>query len=203
MNDLRAYFEDLAESWDGRQPPDREEVLRALLASFAPQLGASHSILEVGSGTGALTPCLRERAHGVSLISIDLAGAMLRLAQQHHPDATVIQADAHCLPFVASGFDFVVCHNSFPHFADKLVALHDLARVLQPGGHLLILHDLSRDKVNAVHRNGGTAIQNDLLPPSEEMVQMLVRAGFSAVQAEDSESRFVVLGCRQENEDPY
>jgi SAM-dependent methyltransferase len=196
VGDLRAFFEDLAGRWDGFQPPNRGEVLHRLLAPFAPLLGASGAILEVGTGTGALIPCLRETAPGSCLISIDLAGEMLRRARQRCPDAAVVQADAHWPPFAAPGFDLVVCHNSFPHLADKPAALLSLARVLRPGGHLLILHDLSRERVNAIHGGGGAAIQNDLLPPGEETERMLVWAGFVEVRVEDTDEHYVAIGRR-------
>lgn len=90
----------------------------------------------------------------------------------------------------------MICHNSFPHFADKPAALNALARLLQPGGHLLILHDLSREKVNAIHSGGGAAIQNDRLPPSEETGRMLMQAGFVSVQVKDTDECYVVAGQR-------
>jgi SAM-dependent methyltransferase len=103
---------------------------------------------------------------------------------------------AHRPPFAAPCFDLVVCHNSFPHFADKPAALNALARLLRPGGHLLILHDLSREKVNAIHSGGGAAIQNDLLPPGEETGRMLMQAGFVGVHVEDNDEHYVVAGHR-------
>jgi ubiquinone/menaquinone biosynthesis C-methylase UbiE len=108
MNDLRAFFEDLAGRWDGFQPVNRGEVLRRLLVPFAPLLGASGAILEVGTGTGALIPCLRECAPSAQLVSVDLAGEMLRRARLRCADAAVVQADAHCPPFAALGFDLVI-----------------------------------------------------------------------------------------------
>jgi demethylmenaquinone methyltransferase/2-methoxy-6-polyprenyl-1,4-benzoquinol methylase len=194
VSDLRAYFEDLAERWDGFQPPNRGEVVRQLLAPFDLVLGVSGAILEVGTGTGALIPCLRERAPTAHLTSIDLAGEMLQRARQRCPDAAVVQADAHRLPFAVPGFDLVICHNSFPHFADKPAALLGLARILRPGGYLLILHDLSREKVNAIHSGGGEAIRNDLLPPGVETRRMLTEAGFIAVKVEDTDEHYVAVG---------
>jgi demethylmenaquinone methyltransferase/2-methoxy-6-polyprenyl-1,4-benzoquinol methylase len=194
MSELRAHFEDLAGRWDRLQPPDRRERLRRLLVPFAHLLGASRSILEVGTGTGALIPCLGERAPGARVVSIDLAGEMLRRARQRCPTAVVLQADAHRPPFATAGFDLVVCHNSFPHFADKSAVLSTLARALQPGGHLLILHDLSRERVNAIHSSSGPAIRNDLLPPGEETRDMLLRAGFIDVRVEDTDARYVAAG---------
>ena len=199
MSDLRAYFEALAERWDALQPPDRQEVLHRLVAPFDTLLGASKAILEVGTGTGALVLPLKERAPTASLASIDLAGAMLERARQREVDALLVQADVHRLPFApaataGAGFDLVVCHNSFPHFADKPVALLDLARVLRPGGHLLILHDLNRERVNAIHSRAGGPIRNDLLPPGAETRQLLIEAGFTNVRVEDTEEHYVAVG---------
>ena len=194
MNELRMHFELLAERWDGFQPPNRGDTLRRMLLPFAPLLATSRAILEVGTGTGALIPCLRERAPGAALISIDLAAEMLRRARGRCPDAAVVQADAHHPPFAAPCFDLIVCHNSFPHFADKPGTLSQLARVLRPGGHLLILHDLSREQVNAIHRSGGPAIQHDLLPPGEKTGSMLMRAGFIGVQVEDTDEHYIIAG---------
>jgi ubiquinone/menaquinone biosynthesis C-methylase UbiE len=200
MNDLRAFFESLADSWDARQPPDRVEILRRLLTPFEAILREARTILEIGTGTGALIPRLREKAPTARLVSVDLAHAMLDRAQQRCPDARLVQADSHALPFPsafagAGPFDLLVCHNSFPHFADSLAALGEMSRVLQRGGHLLIMHDLSRERVNAIHRSSGKAIQNDLLPPGEELYRMLVDVGFSAVDVQDTASHYVAVGC--------
>jgi ubiquinone/menaquinone biosynthesis C-methylase UbiE len=197
MNDLRLYFEDLAARWDSLQPPNRPEMLHRLLAPYAPLLAVSRAILEVGTGTGALIPCLQEGARGAHIVSIDLAGEMLRRARLRCPEADVVLADVHHLPFAAPWFDLVVCHNSFPHFADKPAALLGLARVLRPGGHLLILHNVSRARVNAIHSSGGAAIQNDLLPPGEETGRMLAQVGFCEVQVEDTEAYYLVTGRRE------
>ena len=198
LNDLRAFFEDLAERWDAQQPPDRQEALRRLLVPFAAELGAARAILEVGSGTGALIPCLRERAPAAHLVSIDLAHAMLWRARRRCPDAALVQADVHRLPFMqsAGAFDLAVCHNSFPLFADMPFALRGLARVLALGGCLLILHDLSREQVNAIHGGAGPPINHDLLPPAEDARRMLLEAGFSDVRVEDTPTHYLA-GARR------
>lgn len=199
MSDLRDYFEQLAQSWDDLQPANRVEVLSQLLTPFESPLSSTQAILEVGTGTGALRIPLQERAPSATIVSIDLARAMLQRARQRCPTAILVQADVHHLPFRFtpprhSGFDLVVCHNSFPHFADKPAALAELARILRPGGNLLILHDLSREEVNAIHGAGGEAIQKDLLPPGSEVARMLKEARFTRVQVEDTEERYVVSG---------
>jgi ubiquinone/menaquinone biosynthesis C-methylase UbiE len=199
MSDLRDYFEELAQSWDDLQPANRGQVLSQLLTPFESLLSSSQAILEVGTGTGALRIPLQERAPHASIVSIDLAGAMLERAHRRWPTAMLVQADVHHLPFRSApgpylGFDLAVCHNSFPHFADKPAALAELARILRPGGSLLILHDLSREDVNAIHSQGGQAIRNDLLPPGAETGRMLNEAGLTQVKVEDTKQVYVVSG---------
>ena len=201
MNAIRMYFEDLAPRWDTLQPPDRHETLRRLLAEFHACLSPCDSILEVGTGTGALLPCLKECAPAARLVSIDLAGEMLRRAQQREATSNLLQADVHHLPFAAapmrwSGFDAVVCHNCFPHFADKRAALYALASVLKPGGHILIIHDASREKINAIHSNAGEAIRHDLLPAGADTRRLLIEAGFVGVWIEDAAHRYLAAGQR-------
>ncbi len=196
MDALRAFFEDLAPRWDAQQPDNREAVLLALLAPFAELLQPAQNLLEVGTGTGPLIPCLRAYVPTARIVSIDLAHGMLGRAQRRVPGAGLVQADVHRLPFASplAGFDIAVCHNSFPHFARMDAALHELRRVLSPGGALLILHDLSRERVNAIHSGAGGAIANDLLPPGEWMQQLLGAAGFDEVWVEDSATCYLAGG---------
>ena len=193
----RAFFESLAEVWDAQQPPDRGEALDCMLAPYAAELKLAKTILEVGTGTGALIPLLHARAASARLVSIDLAGAMLQRARGRSPAALLVQSDVHHLPFATGslerGFDWVVCHNSFPHFSDPFSAAADMARVLCCSGHLLIVHDLGREQVNAIHRGiPNRMIKDDLLPSGVELAAMLARRGFAILQVEDLSSRYAI-----------
>lgn len=90
----------------------------------------------------------------------------------------------------------VVCYDNFPHSTNKPAALLNLAPLRRTGGHLLILHDLSREKVNAIHSGGGAAIQNDLLPPGKETGRMLMQARFGNVEVKDTAECYMVAGQR-------
>lgn len=196
---IREYFERRAPDWDSRMPAHLDETLRRLVAAFATELGAARAILEIGTGTGALIPRLLERAPAARLVSLDLAHAMLRQAQQRCPGARLVQGDVHALPFPAGAarpFDLVICHNSFPHFADKPCALAEIGRVLRPGGQLLILHNNSRERVNAIHSQAGGPIAKDFLPPGAEMRALLVEAGYHAAWAEDAADHYLAGGVQ-------
>ncbi|NDJ75582.1 MAG: class I SAM-dependent methyltransferase [Chloroflexi bacterium] len=192
---IRDHFEQHAASWDDMMPADLTATLRAFLVPFADDLASASSVLEIGTGTGILIPLLQEYASAARLVSIDLAHTMLQYARQRCPDARLVQADVHRLPFSTHGaFDLVVCHNSFPHFADGAGALRAIGRVLVPGGGLLILHNNSRERVNAIHSRVGGPIAYDWLPPGEKLHEMLVAARYQDVAVEDSDQRYVARG---------
>ncbi len=196
MNATRSYFEQHASAWDTRLPPDIDRRLRAFAAPLAEEFRMARTILEIGTGTGRFTPILAELAPGSSVLSLDFAGAMLLQARQHCPHACLLQADSHALPLPAGCLDVVVCHNSFPHFADKPGALREIRRTLRPGGRLLILHNLPRPMVNALHQRLGPPLDADLLPDAPDLRHMLHSAGYAALQIDDCPDQFIARGSR-------
>jgi demethylmenaquinone methyltransferase/2-methoxy-6-polyprenyl-1,4-benzoquinol methylase len=195
LDPLRSFFEKLALSWDASQPPDRDEILDRLVAPFHEALNHRGSLLEVGTGTGALIPILKQYCPDSRLVSIDLAGQMLVRAKMRACGAKLVQSDIHHLPFQPNSFNAVICHNSFPHFWGKPEALLEIKRTLRPQGKVLVLHDLSRERVNDIHRNASNPIiHKDLLPEGYELAQMLEMAGYQPLLVEDIEEHYVVYG---------
>jgi ubiquinone/menaquinone biosynthesis C-methylase UbiE len=152
----RAFFEHLAEEWDNRQPPDRPIKLDQLLSRFDAYIQTADLLLEVGTGTGGLLPLLKKRYPKPKIIQIDFANAMLIRAQNKHNDDHLVQADVHELPFPREKYSVVLCHNSFPHFKEKLIALKEMRRVLQPGGVLLIMHEMLTQVTSTLWRKKST-----------------------------------------------
>ncbi len=198
-NAIRDYFEGRAPTWDDGMPDHLAETLRQMVAPFAGVFSTAQAVLEIGTGTGALIPHLADCAPEVRRVSLDLAHGMLVKARQRCPQACLVEADVHHLPFAPgakSVFDVVVCHNSFPHFADRRRALQEIRRVLRPGGQLFILHNNSREWVNAVHTQAGGPIQHDLLPPGADLRQLLQQAGYRDVWVEDTETHYFARAHR-------
>ena len=197
---IRAHFEAHAATWDNHAPPDLNVRLRRLLAPFADLLQDARAVLELGTGTGACIPHLRAYAPRARLIALDLAHAMLIRARQRDTTTHLAQANAERLPFSSGGahigFDVVICHNSFPHFQDKPRALNEMRRVLRSGGHVLIVHHLSREQVNAVHQRIGPPVANDVLPPARQMQQLFVHAGYVGAWVEDAPTHYIAHAAR-------
>jgi ABC-type cobalamin/Fe3+-siderophores transport system ATPase subunit/ubiquinone/menaquinone biosynthesis C-methylase UbiE len=194
MDVRRPYFEEIASRWDALQPGGREERIRQLLAAFAPDLQCARTVLDVGTGTGALLPLLRDLAPGAQLAALDLAQAMLLRARARSGQAAALLADAHALPLATASIDAIVCHSVFPHFRDKARALSELRRVLRPGGRLLILHDSGRAVVNRIHSQAQGPIHADLLPPADTLRELLMATGLEEVQVEDAPDHYLACG---------
>jgi ubiquinone/menaquinone biosynthesis C-methylase UbiE len=101
---------------------------------------ASGSVLEVAIGTGRNLPCYPA---GTRITGIDLSPAMLAIARRRAAelgiDAELREGDAEALAFPDGGFDTVVCALSLCSIPDPATAIAEMARVLRPGGKLLLL----------------------------------------------------------------
>lgn len=99
-------------------------------------------VLDVGCGTGAFEERVVAAGGSHELVGVDLSPNMLRQAQAKlaaHPQVTFQQADVHALPFDDDRFDVVVSASTFHYFDKPEHALIEMARVLRPGGRLVIL----------------------------------------------------------------
>ncbi|WP_106237237.1 class I SAM-dependent methyltransferase [Allonocardiopsis opalescens] len=96
-------------------------------------------VLDVAGGDGYWAGQARKR--GARAVSIDLARSkMLRGRTLSHPPA-LIEGDALRLPFADASFDRVLSICAIEHFDDGPAALSEMARVLAPGGELVMSAD--------------------------------------------------------------
>ncbi|MCU7725451.1 class I SAM-dependent methyltransferase [Actinoplanes sp. KI2] len=97
-------------------------------------LGPFTDGLDVCCGTGAGMHTLRPVCDG-RITGVDFSAGMLARAQDAHPDATWVRADARALPFV-EGFDLAVSFGAFGHFLprERPAVLAGIHRALRPGG---------------------------------------------------------------------
>ncbi|SRR6266487_424135 len=100
---------------------------------------ATGDVLEVAIGTGLN---LAYYPDGVRLTGVEWSPAMLAVARQRAADlgrqVDLRQGDAQALDFPAGSFDTVVCTFSLCAIPDDQRALIEMARVLRPGGLLLL-----------------------------------------------------------------
>lgn len=110
-----------------------EEVVRPILEALA---GPGVDALDAGCGTGRHAAHLAAR--GCSVIGVDRSAEMLAVARRKVPGARFEAGDLRDLPVEDDAVDLAVVSLALSHLQDPTPALSELARVLRPGGHLVI-----------------------------------------------------------------
>ncbi len=193
---LCAFFDDLAARWDAMQSPERDARLVRLLEPHRALFGGAQTVLDIGSGTGVFLPHLARLAAQASIVALDLSREMLRRAKANGRTPVgygLVRGDGLRLPLRSSCVDMVTCHNSFAHFDDRAAALREIRRVLRPGGRLFILHDLGRERVNAIHSAApDPRIRTHLLSPVEQVAPVVKASGFEVVTLADDDEHYLI-----------
>ena len=137
-----SYFEQHAHEWNDIRSlhVPEENVERALQTLLGDQ--PVGDLLDIGTGTGRILSLLAPRASravGIDRSHEMLAVARAALAGAEYRHVQLRHGDMYHLALPARSVDLVVLHQVL-HFADDPVAvLHEVVRVLRPGGRLLLV----------------------------------------------------------------
>lgn len=115
-----------------------------VLSSFLDPISDSARILDAGCGPGQ--PVLSHLTDEASAVGLDFSGEQLRLAAENAPAAPLVRGDMTALPFDDGTFDAAVAFWSLIHvpLADHETVIEEFARVLRPGGRLLVCEGTER-----------------------------------------------------------
>ena len=97
-------------------------------------LTAARSVIDVGTGTGALLPAIRRAAPGAAILGVDRSDGMLRLARDRHSGGWLALMDVQKLALPANRFDAAVVAFVLFHVPSPERCLTEVNRVLKPGG---------------------------------------------------------------------
>ena len=123
---------------DRRWTSEDASAIATMLLPFITEDGA---LLDVGGGTGGLA-VLMARALGRAVTIIDASPEMLSYVPAD-PRVEAVRGLADAMPFADSSFAAVLVCDAFHHFRDQDAVTREIARVVRPGGGVLIL-DLDR-----------------------------------------------------------
>jgi demethylmenaquinone methyltransferase / 2-methoxy-6-polyprenyl-1,4-benzoquinol methylase len=172
-------------------------------------------VLDLATGSGDLALTIAKKMPAIEITGADFCVEMLERAQAKGLTSTVV-ADALNLPFPADTFDVVTVAFGLRNMADWPAALAEMARVLAPGGHLLVLDfSLPRGRLRSVYRaylhhvlpwlagivTGekrayeylGTSIEK--FPSGQGMCELIERSGFVEATAEPLSGGIVTIYC--------
>src|SRR5438046_8893609 len=116
----------------------KRRLVRVLLDRLPPQAG--RRILDVGCGTGGMFLLLKDYGTSAALVvGVDESEIALRFAAQR-AHAQLGRASLASLPFPDGSFDLLTAFDVLYHrdVSDDQSALGEMARVLRPGGHVVI-----------------------------------------------------------------
>ncbi len=154
-------------------------------------------VYDLACGTGDLCRELNEAK--LRAVGFDFAFEMLHAART---DAPLVQADALALPLRDASGDGITCGFALRNVVDLTTLFSEMARVLRPGGRIALLEVDSPD--GAIRRFGHRMYFNKVvpliggalsdrkaysylprsvayLPPTDELLAMIGRAGFDDV----------------------
>jgi len=153
-----------------------EEAIRGALAGKP-----IRALLDLGTGTGRMLELFAgdiQRGLGLDLSLDMLAFARARLDRAGLKHCSVRQGDIYDLALPRDTFDVVIVHQVLHFLDDSAHAIREAARVLQPGGRLLVVdfapHDLEFLREEHAHRRLGFA--------AETVTQWLEAAGLDVVR---------------------
>ena len=101
------------------------------------RVGPGSRALDVATGTGDLAIELAGR--GVEVTGLDFSDGMLELARDKAPGVDWVQGDALELPYGDGEFDAVTVGFGARNFSDLGRGLAEMARVVRPGGRVVVL----------------------------------------------------------------
>ncbi|MDQ4143985.1 MAG: class I SAM-dependent methyltransferase [Actinomycetota bacterium] len=129
-----------------------------LLQHLRPRTG--ERILDIGCGDGRVTAMMRS----VGAVGVGLDRSLVMAKAAAEKGVTAVVGDAVGLPFACGSFDAVFSNAALHWVSDHFTAVHEIARVLAPGGRMVV-------------RLGGAGNQWRIV---SEMMRTLGRAPYAA-----------------------
>ncbi len=177
-------------------------------------------LLDIATGNGELAFAIAQRLPTVRISAIDFCAPMLAQASEKQKKGkgkqiTFLQADGLELPFKEHSFDVATISFGLRNMRSWEGGLHEMNRVLRPGGHLLILDfsiptspllrplyrfylhfllpyfaGLLTGEASAYHYMGGSI---EAFPSGEKMCALLENCGFQDPQAQPLTAGIVTI----------
>ena len=210
-----AVFDSVAGKYDLMNDVMSAGIHRAWKNWYVWQTGVKpgEAVLDLAAGTGDITLRLAKRMRGKGagadiegrLVSSDINAAMLKIGEERLTNKgwlanlEFVLANAEALPFADNSFDLITMAFGLRNVTHQDKALAEMARVLKPGGRVLVL-EFSRPKNAVINRfydwysftflpKMGALIAKDadsyqylaesirMHPPQEELKAMFAAAG--------------------------
>jgi ubiquinone/menaquinone biosynthesis C-methylase UbiE len=112
--------------------------------NLAAPFGEPGAILDVGCGSGRLLRAAHRRWPKARLFGVDPSSGMVEAGRRLTP-AEMHLAGAESIPLADASIDVAFSTIAFHHWADPGQGLREVARVLRPGGHFVLIDNVGPD----------------------------------------------------------
>jgi ubiquinone/menaquinone biosynthesis C-methylase UbiE len=134
----RQYFDTVAPQWDNLREGFFSEAVRER-AFYAAGAVAGKIAADIGAGSGFVTEGLLKR--GLRVIAVDRSAAMLEEMNKKFGEGSAVEyriGEAESLPLEDGSADYVFANMVLHHVESPPAAIREMARILKPGGRLII-----------------------------------------------------------------
>ena len=197
--DMAAYFDRCFDQglFLSFEPREKERAAR-LVQMFHIQRG--WRILEPGCGCGRMTRLLAEEVGTEGTIeACELSPKMIAWCRKSHFPSRVNFYNISVLDMELppASLDAIVCFNVWPHFTHPELYLRCFSKALKSGRYLYIAHSSGRECINSIHQDSsGGKIKALLLPPVEDLVELLLNYSFKTVVTLSEEDIYYLEAVR-------
>jgi coenzyme F420 hydrogenase subunit beta len=139
IEEVRAFWDSVADQYVHDRPSLAETHFQRFERAFAHFVpGAGLRALNVWSRNGEAIDYFRRRAPDLELVNAEVSPRLIEQARTRYPRELFVKIDLASLPFADREFDFILSLETLEHAPDPLAFLEELARVLKPGGRLVL-----------------------------------------------------------------
>lgn len=195
-------FDKLSETYTNEftVDPIEKEKIQSLVDFWDIKRGSR--VLEVGGGTGDLSPFLLEKiGKEGELVFLDISPKMVEKAREklrRYENVTFVIGDIHDINF-SSQFHNIIVFNTFPHFSNKKAAFTNCYELLSNGGSLVISHNNSRWSIVGHHKRKEVEHIISEFPEDRKVFNILTDIGYSVETFENNEGHDYYLVLARKN----
>ncbi|SET79459.1 Methyltransferase domain-containing protein [Natronincola peptidivorans] len=136
--DSKSYFNDVANQWDTMRKDFFAEEIREKAFEVA-DIHLGKLAADIGAGTGFITEGLLLK--GLQVIAVDQSEAMIKKMKSKFGDSKLVdyrEGTAESIPIEKNTVDYIFANMYLHHVEEPLIAIKEMARVLKPGGKMVI-----------------------------------------------------------------
>ncbi len=175
IRDTAQGFDGNAEAYERARPSYPAEAIAHIVGHAG--IGPGRRVLDLAAGTGKLTRLLMPT--GADVVAVEPVPGMRAVLERALPDVEVHDGTAEALPLPDGSVDAVTVAQAF-HWFEPPVALAEIARVLKPGGALVLVWN-TRDRGHDWVRRFGDLLVDD--PNAERPYDSYYEVDYAAVIA--------------------